>query len=192
MRRTRAALLGNTPQVSSRRPNSLEPSYCNTSSAIPPDGIYNSVNTVTRSSRSAWPNILWISERISQETFGWRRRFPPLVEGKIRIETGVFRNPREHLPETRAECDAHRLETDLRKPLFRSVTRADGGVGCLSGSRSKLLSPVFYRSRSDALHGGFSGLARSQVKSRARKGALENLVNVLRCIETEFAARPGN
>jgi len=37
---------------------------------------------------------------------------------------------------------AHRLKTDLRKPLFRSVTRTDGGVVRLSGSRSKLLSPL--------------------------------------------------
>jgi hypothetical protein len=50
----------------------------------------------------------------------------------------------------------------------------------------------FNRSRSDALHGGFSGLARGQVKSRARKGALENLVNVQRSIEAQFAARPAN
>jgi hypothetical protein len=46
----------------------------------------------------------------------------------------------------------------------------------------------FNRSRSDALHRGFSGLARGQVKSRARKGALENLVNVQRSIEAQFAA----
>jgi hypothetical protein len=61
---------------------------------------------------------------------------------KFGLKTGDFRNPREHLPETGAECDAHRLKTDLRKPLFRSVSRTDGGVGRLSGSRSKLLSPV--------------------------------------------------
>jgi hypothetical protein len=50
----------------------------------------------------------------------------------------------------------------------------------------------FNRSRSDALHGGFSGLARGQVKSRARKDALENLANVRRSIEAQFAARPAN
>ena len=58
-------------------------------------------------------------------------------------------------------------------------------------------SPSFYllyfnRSRSDALHGGFSGLARGQVKSRARSGALENLVKIQRSIEAQFAARPTN
>jgi hypothetical protein len=62
---------------------------------------------------------------------------------------------------------------------------------------SKDPDPSFYllyfnRSRSDALHGGFSGLARGQVKSWARKGALENLVNVQRSIEAQFAARPAN
>jgi hypothetical protein len=50
----------------------------------------------------------------------------------------------------------------------------------------------FNRSRSDALHGGFSGLARGQVKSRARKGALENLAKIQRSIEAQFAARPAN
>ena len=58
-------------------------------------------------------------------------------------------------------------------------------------------NPSFYllyfnRSRSDALHGGFSGLARGQVKSRARNGALENLVKIQRSIEAQFAARPTN
>jgi hypothetical protein len=54
-------------------------------------------------------------------------------------------------------------------------------------------NPSFYllyfnRSRSDALHGGFSGLARGQVKSRARAGALENLAKVQHAIETQFDA----
>jgi hypothetical protein len=64
-------------------------------------------------------------------------------------------------------------------------------------SASQDPDPSFYllyfnRSRSDALHGGFSGLARGQVKSRARKGALENLVNVQRSIEAQFATRSTN
>ena len=45
----------------------------------------------------------------------------------------------------------------------------------------------FNRSRSDALHGGFSGLARSQVKNRARRGTLENLEKVRRSIEAQYA-----
>jgi hypothetical protein len=54
-------------------------------------------------------------------------------------------------------------------------------------------SPSFYllyfnRSRSDALHGGFSGLARGRVKSRARAGALENLARIQHSIEAQFAA----
>jgi hypothetical protein len=49
-------------------------------------------------------------------------------------------------------------------------------------------NPAFYllyfnRSRSDVLHGGFSGLVRSQVKSRARTGASETLEKVRRSIE---------
>lgn len=46
----------------------------------------------------------------------------------------------------------------------------------------------FNRSRSDALHGGFSGLARGRVKSRARTGAQENLARIQHSIEAQFAA----
>jgi hypothetical protein len=58
-------------------------------------------------------------------------------------------------------------------------------------------SPSFYllyfnRSRSDSLHGGFSGLARGQVKSGARNGAVENLAKIQRSIEAQFAASPAN
>ena len=54
-------------------------------------------------------------------------------------------------------------------------------------------NPSFYllyfnRSRSDALHGGFGGLARGQVKSRTRNGALENLGKIQRSLEEQFAA----
>jgi hypothetical protein len=64
-------------------------------------------------------------------------------------------------------------------------------------SSAQAPDPSFYllyfnRSRSDALHGGFSGLARGQVKSRARSGALENLAKIQRSIEAQFAARPAN
>lgn len=48
--------------------------------------------------------------------------------------------------------------------------------------------PSFYllylnRSRSDALHGGFSGLARGQVKSRARRGMKTNMEQIKLSIE---------
>lgn len=54
--------------------------------------------------------------------------------------------------------------------------------------------PCFYllyfnRSRSDALHGGFSGMARGRVRSRARKGTEENLAKISRSIETLYGAK---
>lgn len=51
--------------------------------------------------------------------------------------------------------------------------------------------PGFYllylnRSRSDALHGGFSGLARGQVKSRARNGMQKNMEKIKFSIESLY------
>jgi len=43
------------------------------------------------------------------------------------------------------------------------------------------------RSRSDALHGGFSGLARSQVKSRTRSGMEKNMEKIKLSIESLFS-----
>lgn len=45
------------------------------------------------------------------------------------------------------------------------------------------------RSRSDALHGGFSGLARSQVKSRARSGMQNNMKKIKQSIESLYSGR---
>jgi hypothetical protein len=50
----------------------------------------------------------------------------------------------------------------------------------------------FNRSRSDALHGGFSGLARGLVKNRARIGVRENLERVRRSVEAQYATRSSN
>lgn len=55
-------------------------------------------------------------------------------------------------------------------------------------------APSFYllylnRSRSDALHGGFSGLARGQVKSRARSGMQKNIEKIKLSIESLYRAR---
>jgi hypothetical protein len=75
------------------------------------------------------------------------------------------------------KCSPHRLETDLRKSLFRSIARLIVAVAATESPDPSFYLLYFNRSRSDALHGGFSGLARGYVKSRARKGALENLVN---------------
>ncbi len=52
--------------------------------------------------------------------------------------------------------------------------------------------PVFYllylnRSRSDALHGGFSGMVRGKVRSRTRDGTKETLERVKRSIENLYA-----
>jgi hypothetical protein len=51
--------------------------------------------------------------------------------------------------------------------------------------------PSFYllylnRSRSDALHGGFSGLARGQVKSHARSGMQKNMKEIKLSIESLY------
>jgi hypothetical protein len=51
--------------------------------------------------------------------------------------------------------------------------------------------PSFYllylnRSRSDALHGGFSGLARGQVRRSARSGLRENMEKIKSSIENEY------
>lgn len=45
------------------------------------------------------------------------------------------------------------------------------------------------RPRSDALHGGFSGLARGQVKSRARSGMQKNIENIKLSIESLYRVR---
>ena len=59
---------------------------------------------------------------------------------------------------------------------------------------SQIGAPSFYllylnRSRSDALHGGFSGLARGQVKIRARSGMQKNIENIKLSIESLYRAR---
>jgi hypothetical protein len=59
---------------------------------------------------------------------------------------------------------------------------------------SQIGTPSFYllylnRSRSDALHGGFSGLARSQVKSRASSGMQNNMKKIKESIESLYSAR---
>ena len=59
---------------------------------------------------------------------------------------------------------------------------------------SQIGAPSFYllylnRSRSDALHGGFSGLARGQVKSRARSGMQKNIENIKLSIESLYRVR---
>lgn len=61
-------------------------------------------------------------------------------------------------------------------------------------STSQTEAPSFYllylnRSRSDALHGGFSGLARGQVKSRARNGMQRNIERIKLSIESLYRAR---
>jgi hypothetical protein len=93
-----------------------------------------------------------------------RRTFPQcplLVEGKIRTESSDYRNPRSiyRKPELNAK-------TDLRKPPFRSVTWTHSGVAATQNPVPPFCLPYFNRSRSDALHGGFSGLSHGQVKSR--------------------------
>lgn len=59
---------------------------------------------------------------------------------------------------------------------------------------SQTEAPNFYlvylnRSRSDALHGGFSGLARGQVKSRARSGMQKNIERIKLSIESLYRER---
>lgn len=59
---------------------------------------------------------------------------------------------------------------------------------------SQTEAPSFYllylnRSRSDALHGGFSGLARGQVKSQARSGMQKNIQKIKLSIESLYRAR---
>lgn len=58
-------------------------------------------------------------------------------------------------------------------------------------STSQIRAPSFYllylnRSRADALHGGFSGLARGQVKSRARSGMQKNMEKIKLSIESSY------
>lgn len=77
---------------------------------------------------------------------------------------------------------SHYFEASLGLTVARAAPQSPGTGG-----------PSFYllylnRSRSDALHGGFSGMVRGKVKDRSRKGAQESLEKIKLSVERLWKA----